>query len=72
MGQSGRAHKKCRRRLANLIYLLIRDKLPLADVVDCIKLVENTGKERIIYTNKGLEQAAHDFARRVLQITKEF
>lgn len=51
-------------RLQSFLYLLMRDKLPTSDVVDCVKAVEGTDDN--VFTAAGLAEYADELAGRIL------
>jgi len=52
-------------RLQSFLYLLMRDKLPTSDVVDCVKAVEGTDGDNV-FTAEGLAAYAGELGRRLL------
>ena len=51
--------------LVALLYLLLRDKLPSSDVVECINRSKKIGDEEYVYTSKHLEAHARELAERL-------
>jgi hypothetical protein len=56
-------------RLELFLYKLLRDKVPSADIVECVKVVEQLINEEKtpVYTSKHLAAHASELADRILE-----